>query len=93
MQHTKLTTRIPFPLMLNIEDNQIYHGPPKKQDIEEEKNNEFKEGVDAFDDLSIINNHLMSESHFGTLKLQEIMKNDEENDKAPAMSFKMDNLG
>ena len=77
MQHTKLTTRVPFPQMLNIEDNQIYHGPPKKQDIEEEKNNEAKEGVDAFEDLNINNANLMSEPHFGTLKLQEIMKNDQ----------------
>ena len=42
----------------------------KKQDIEEEKNSKNEqEGVDAFEDLSIDNSNLMSESHFGTFKL------------------------
>ena len=45
MQHTKLTHKIPFPQMLSIEDNQIYHGT-QKQEIEEEKN-ENKDGVKA----------------------------------------------
>lgn len=30
MQHQKLTYRIPYPIQLHIEDNQIYNGPGKE---------------------------------------------------------------
>ena len=60
---------------------------------EEEKNNEAKEGVDAFEDLNINNINLMSEAHFGTQKLQEIMKNDKKNRQRKILCCFLQNIG
>ena len=44
MQHSKLTFRIPYPQLLHIEENQIYHpdivysDEPNEHEIAEEKN-------------------------------------------------------
>ena len=36
MQHSKLNLRIPYPEVLHIEENQIYHAPENRdQEIEE----------------------------------------------------------
>ena len=47
--------------------------------------------MDAFEDIDINNSYLMSESHFGTLKLQEIMKMDED-EKTNSLSIKFESL-
>ena len=38
MQHSKLNLRIPYPEVLHIEENQIYHAPENRdQEIEEQE--------------------------------------------------------
>jgi hypothetical protein len=70
MQHQKLNYRIPFPSLLHIEDNQIYHKPEKIKNVQDD--NEKMGGAqqdssvqlnrfDRFPDLNYeYNEHLQS---------------------------------
>ena len=71
MQHTKLTYRIPYPQILHIEDSQIYHAEDKTE-IEEEK--EEAQADTVGEDLTVDNKSLISESHMGSKRLQELSK-------------------
>jgi len=66
MEHSKLTFRIPYPMLLHIEDNQIYQ-PDHTTDSEIEEETKKLAALAAvkneYDDLSIENSLLHSEAH------------------------------
>lgn len=79
MQHQKLNYRIPFPSLLHIEENQIYHKPEKSRDPQDD-NDKFsslqggdppgQNRVDKFVDLHFdFNEFLQSPTHMGSQEL------------------------
>lgn len=69
MQHQKLSYRIPYPTLLHIEDNQIYHGPQNKL-VDDKEEEEKEQGENYFQDLNLeYNETLQSSCHQGTQKI------------------------
>ena len=61
MQHQKLSYRIPYPTLLHIEDNQIYHGPQNKL-VDATEGEEKDQGENYFQDLNLEYNETLQSS-------------------------------
>lgn len=65
MQNQKLGYRIPYPLLLNIEENMIYQPPARAQEEPKKKETDLR-----LIDLDLMRNEsLQSEAHFGDRRL------------------------